>query len=145
MADWVQWYQLQWGMRLSAGGDVIRISSVTAGPAGSISIGLRVVNPVTWLKSIRLNNQADFPPVFADAARPGPNFLTFPVIPELLQDANTYLVFEKAAFLGVHTGYYQLGDVMRCTDKTVTFDWLYDFGGALPPTVPPPAPPVPWP
>lgn len=148
MSEWVPWYQLQWGMRLyqagSAGLDVIQISSVTVGPPESFTINLRLVRPVTWPKSIALVNQANWGPAWANEGQPEGS-MTIPVISELLQDPNTYLEFSKAAFLGIQTGMYKLGDVMRCVGKIVTFDWLYDFGGPLPPEVPAPSPPVPWP
>lgn len=148
MSEWVPWYQIQWGMRLyqagQAGLDVIRISSVVEGPAEEFTMKLRVIAPVTWLKGIALSNQANWGAVWADEAHPEGS-MTYPVIPELLQDQNTYLEFSKAAFLGVQTGMYKLGDVMRCAGRVITFDWLYDFGGPLPPEVPQPSPPVPWP
>lgn len=129
VANRIEWYQLEWGFRLQypGGGDVIRITDLRIGTPGEIQFALRSAPDITWRKSIRLHGtQADFGEAYTVGGDHGPKLLTVPVVPPALSQAT--LLFSKAATLGVDTGMYAVGDLLRYEGRRVEFTWLWDWG-----------------
>lgn len=143
MSTKIEWYQLEWGYVLQSpgGGDVIRITDVQCGTPGQIEFVLRTAPNITWAKSIKIvDTAAQFGEASTADADHGPKSLIVEVIPEALGGAS--LLFSKAATLGVFTGMYTVGDLLRYSGKKVEFTWFWDWGG---PGAPAPVSPVPNP
>ena len=138
MSDWIWWEQLHWGFRLS-NGDVIKVTSVEDGVQNEVEFVLTTVSGITWAKSIGVvGSPVNWGEAFTANDNHGPSSLKINAIPVLLTNAG--LEFRKAAFLGIHTGLYKVGDLLRYNGKKVTFEWQWDWGG---PGAPSPTPPVP--
>lgn len=140
MSQQIEWYQLEWGYVLNypGGGDVIRITDVQCGTPGQIEFVLRSAPNITWTKILSITDTpTNFGSVATEGNDHGPNSFIVPVIPEALAGAS--LLFAKAATLGVLTGMYTVGDLLRYSGKKVEFTWFWDWGG---PGAPGPVQPV---
>jgi Tectonin domain len=128
MADTVEWFKLEEGLRLSDG-DVIKLVSVEPGDPNVIEFALQSTLNVTWRKAIRLVNTGgmQFGEAYTRDSDHGPNAFRASFFPQVM--ANAKLEFTKAKTLGVQTGMYQVGDLAQFKGKRLLFEWRRDFPG----------------
>jgi len=107
-------------------GDRIAVSFNGHPPDGSINVTLQAGPGITWFKAVTIWSPSSGS-LSQDAwTQDHHTMTTISVPPSVVEPGNVFIQFQKAKFLGVHTGVYWLARADRLIGTNVTFTWLKD-------------------